>query len=203
MTESLPLAQSALEQRLLAGEFALTTEIVPPVSASAGDILVKAKAYKGLVDAVNVTDGASAKVHMSSLASAALLQSIGVEPIMQMTCRDRNRIALLSDMLGAGALGIRNFLFMRGDNPQAGPYAQAKPVFDVDSLELIQWASTIGRDGKLPDTDAKAGQEIGAAPGFFVGAADSPIDPPADWEPIGLKKKIKSQRANLSFVTFH
>jgi methylenetetrahydrofolate reductase (NADPH) len=134
---------------------------------------------------VNVTDGAGARAHMGSLAAAALLLQSGVEPILQLTCRDRNRIALQSDLLGAAALGIENLLLLRGDDPSAGDHPDAKPVFDVDSLKLTEVARNIRDRNKL-----MSGQKVSGGARFFIGAADSPIDPPAGWKPSRLAAKI-------------
>jgi methylenetetrahydrofolate reductase (NADPH) len=183
---SLSLPGSSLAQRLAAGRFVITTEIVPPVSCNPGDLTAKALPLRGLADAVNVTDGAGAHAHMSATAAAALLVGIGIEPILQLTCRDRNRIALQSELMGAAALGVRNLLLLRGDDPTAGDQPQAKPVFDLDSRTLTQTARAI-RDGRLPH-----GVEVATAAPFFIGAADVPIDPPPDWQPDTLMAKINA-----------
>src|SRR5882672_2871061 len=129
----MPYTVSQLEQTLRARRFAITTELTPPVSFEPDDLLHKARPLKGLADAVNVTDGASARAHMSALAAAALLAREGIEPILQLTCRDRNRIALQADLMGAAALGIHNLLLLTGDDPKAGDQPDTKPVFDIDS----------------------------------------------------------------------
>ena len=112
--------ESLLVRTLKAGQFAITAEVTPPVAADAAAMVTKAEGLRGVVDAVNVTDAASARVPMSSLAAASILAAAGIEPVLQLTCRDRNRIALQSDLLGAGALGIRNLLILRGEDPSAG-----------------------------------------------------------------------------------
>jgi methylenetetrahydrofolate reductase (NADPH) len=132
-----------------------------------------------------VTDAASARVHMSSVASAAILAREGIEPVVQMTCRDRNRIALECDLLGAAALGVHNVLILSGDDPKAGDHPDAKPVFDFNSTALIEVAAMMRDQGKLPSD-----REIKPPPALFIGAADLPIDPPADWTPDGLAAKI-------------
>ena len=189
MTE--PNGQSAapghFEERLRAGRFVVTAEITPPVSANREDLLVKALPLKGLADAVNVTDGAGARAHMSSLAAASILIENGIEPIVQFTCRDRNRIALQSDLLGAAALGVRNMLVLRGDDPKAGDQPDAKPVFDLESRQVMQIAAGIRDRGELP-----SGRKVAGKAQFFIGAADSPLDPPADWKPTSLKQKIEA-----------
>ncbi|MBI3711131.1 MAG: methylenetetrahydrofolate reductase [Proteobacteria bacterium] len=172
---------------LEAGHFAVTAEITPPASTDPKTLLAKALPLRGLADAVNVTDGASARAHMSSLAAAGLLVRSGIEPILQLTCRDRNRIALQSDILGGAALGVRNFLILRGDDPSAGDQPDAKPVFDLDSRALLQTAAGIRDRGELP-----SGRGVEGPTPFFLGVADSPIDPPAGWAPDGLRAKIAS-----------
>ena len=176
-----------LEEKLRGGRFVLTAEVTPPVSADRNDLLAKALPLKGLADAVNVTDGAGARSHLASVTAAAILAEAGVEPILQLTCRDRNRIALQSDLLGAAAFGVRNLLALRGDDPSAGDQPDAKPVFDLDARQLLATARRLRDAGELP-----TGRKIGGKPEFFLGAADNPIDPPAGWEPKGLAAKIEA-----------
>jgi len=173
------------EAKLGAGEFAITAEISPPLSSDPQDLLQRAMPLAGLADAVNITDGASARVHMSALAAAAILVRQGVEPILQLTCRDRNRIALQSDLLGAAALGIRNLLILTGDDPSAGDQPDAKPVFDLDSRKLVETAVAIRDRHELP-----TGRKVAGGAKYFIGVADSPLDPPAGWAPVALKNKI-------------
>src|ERR671938_1795961 len=130
-------AVSDLQARLRSGELVVTAEITPPVSTDPAEFISRAAPLKGLATAVNVTDGAGAKVHLSSLATAHFLVQNGIEPIFQMTCRDRNRLALQGDLLGAIALGVRNVLVLGGDDPKAGDQPDAKPVYDLDSRALI------------------------------------------------------------------
>jgi len=174
-----------LQDKLKARRFVLTAEVTPPVSADRNDLVAKVLPLKGLADAVNVTDGAGARSHLATLASAAILVQEGIEPIMQITCRDRNRIALQSDLMGAAALGVRNLLMLRGDDPSAGDQPDAKPVFDVDTRVLLETARRLRDTGELP-----TGRKIGGRAPFFLGAADSPIDPQPGWEPKGLAGKI-------------
>jgi methylenetetrahydrofolate reductase (NADPH) len=181
---SSPLGES-LAQRLAAGRFVMTAEVVPPVSCDARDLIAKALPLRGLADAVNVTDGAGARAHMSATAAAALLVGAGIEPILQLTCRDRNRIALQGELMGAAALGVRNLLLLRGDDPTAGDQPDAKPVFDLDSRALTEIARSIRDDGKLPH-----GAKVAGAAPFFIGAADSPVDPKPGWQPDSLKAKV-------------
>ncbi len=165
----------------------MTAELAPPVSCDAGDLLRKAKALKGVADAVNVTDGAGARAHMSALAAATLLIGAGVEPILQLTCRDKNRIALQSELMGAAALGAQNLLILTGDDPKSGDQPETKPVFDVDSRTLMETARRLRDEGTLP-----TGRKVDGKAAFFIGAADMPIDPPDGWQPNGLLAKVKA-----------
>ena len=191
-----PPAESQLVRKLLNSEFAITAEITPPVAGGAQTLLDKTMPLKGWVDAVNVTDGASARVSMSSLAAAAILAGNGIEPVIQFTCRDRNRIALMSDLLGAAALGVHNVLILTGDDPTAGDQPDAKPVFDLTSQELIDIAAIMAADGNLPawnvkDSDgAFVSRPINSPPKFFLGAADTPTAVADDKWSGGLHRKI-------------
>ena len=180
-------AESGFARTLLNGEFAITAELVPPASGAPDELLALAEPFRGLVDALNVTDGPRAMVHMSGLAGAALLVREGIEPILQLTCRDRNRIALQADLLGASAVGVRNVLILRGDDPDTNEIPPPKPVFDVDSRDLIQLAARM-RDGEA----LASGREIATAPRLFIGAADTPVDPEPGWRPTGLARKIEA-----------
>jgi methylenetetrahydrofolate reductase (NADPH) len=175
---------SNLKQRLAAGKFALTAEVVPPISGDAQDLLKKAMPLKGLADAVNVTDGAGARAHMGAVAAATIMLNAGIEPILQLVCRDRNRIGLQSDLMGASALGIRNLLILGGDKPSAGDQPEATAVFDLDSKSLSMTAKGIG-EGVLP-----TGTKVVNPHPFFIGAADAPVDPKPDWQPTSLKGKV-------------
>src|SRR5579859_290090 len=174
-------AASELQARLRSGQFVITAEITPPVSTDPAEFLRRAMPLKGLATAVNVPDGAGAKVHLSSLATAHFLVQSGIEPILQMTCRDRNRLALQGDLLGALALGIRNLLIISGDDPKAGDQPEAKPVFDLDSKGLLSLAQQISRHGRLP-----TGAAVKGPTRLFLGAAALPIDPPRDWPAADL-----------------
>ena len=180
-------AASELHSKLRGGEFVVTAEITPPVSTDPSEFLQRALPLRGLATAVNVTDGAGAKVHLSSLAAAHFLAQSGIEPIFQMTCRDRNRLALQGDLLGAVALGIRNVLVLHGDDPKVGDQPDAKPVFDLDSRRLLAMANAIRHEGKLP-----SGTPIHGRVSLVLGAADMPIDPPPGWEPKGLAAKLEA-----------
>src|SRR4029077_19005057 len=183
MTDTTP--SSALEQRLRDGRFVLTAEVVPPAACDADALLQKARPLAGLADAVNVTDGAGARAHMGATAAAAILQQHGIEAILQLACRDRHRLALQGEMMGAAAVGIRDLLLLRGDDPTQGDQKDAKPVFDLDSRGLMEMARAMRDTGALPH-----GQKIAGKPDFFLGAADAPIDPPAGWQPTTLAGKI-------------
>ena len=176
---------SLLGRTLAAGKFALTAELTPPVSTDPTDFLAKALPLKDLATAVNVTDGAGAKAHMSSLVASHYLLQSGIEPILQMTCRDRNRIALQADLIGAMSLGIRNVLILGGDDPKAGDQPETKAVFDLKSQSLIETAHRMRTAHQLP-----TGTEIKGRIGLVLGAADMPVDPPAGWTPKGLIDKI-------------
>ena len=178
---------STLKEKIGRGEFVITAEIVPPLSAAPDKLLAEAAHLRGLVDAINVTDAAAGRTTMSSFASAALLVAGGYEPILQVTCRDRNRIALAGDLLGAAAQGIRNLLILKGDDPKGGDQPDAKPVFDLDSAALMQLARDMRDNGALPSD-----RKIDSPPQFFIGGADVPRRPDEKWNPGGLLAKIKS-----------
>ena len=173
---------TVLAEKINNREFAMTAEIVPPVAASTGPLLAEAEHLRGLVDAINITDGAGATTTMSSLAAAAILSAAGFEPVLQVTCRDRNRIALTADLIGAAAQGSCNLLVLMGDDPAKGDQPEAKAVFDFDSRQLIQLARSLRDDASLP-----SGKPLNDPPAFFIGAADMPLDPPADWKPDALQ----------------
>jgi methylenetetrahydrofolate reductase (NADPH) len=176
---------SLLQARLKSGQFIVTAEITPPVSTDPGEFLRRALPLKGIVTAVNVTDGAGAKVHMSSLAAAHFLLQSGIEPIFQMTCRDRNRLALQGDLLGASALGIRNILVLAGDDPKKGDQPDAKAVYDLDSRGLIATAAALRDTRKLP-----TGTPIDGSISLVIGAADIPVDR----RPTGARRGCSRRR---------
>ena len=176
---------NTLQDKLAAGRFVITAEVTPPVSFDRAELIAKALPLKGLADAVNLTDGAGARPHMAALTAAAILVQEGIEPILQFTCRDRNRIALQSDLIAAAASGVRNLLMLRGDDPSAGDQPDAKAVFDLDARGLLETARALRDKGELP-----TGRQVTGRAEFFLGGADSPIDPPAGWEPKGLAGKI-------------
>lgn len=175
---------SQLGAQLEQGQFVITSEIVPPVSGSPDDLLAVAAPFKDRVAGLNVTDGPGASVHMSSVAASGILAQNGFNPIVQLTCRDRNRIALQAEMLGAAAFGVHDALFLTGDDPSAGDQPEAKPVFDAKSEDLLAWAKQMTDEGTLP-----TGRAIANPPSFFCGAADVPMIPPKGWEPTALKRK--------------
>ncbi len=178
---------SRLEERLRARQFVITAEITPPVSCSADDLLEKARPLRGLVDAVNVTDGASARAHMSAPIAAAILAREGHEPVLQLTCRDRNRLALEAELMGAAAAGVRNLLCLTGDDPKAGDQPETKAVFDINSATLTRIARDLRDKRTLP-----SGRAVAGAANFFIGAADVPSDPPPGWRPEKLAAKVSA-----------
>jgi len=180
-------AISELQKHLRDGSFVVTAELSPPVSTDPAEFIDHALALRGLVTAINVTDGAGSRAHMSSLAAAHFLVRSGVEPILQLTCRDRNRIALQAELLGAAALGIRNILALRGDDPKLGDQPDAKPVFDLDTTGLLATARRMCSEHRLP-----SGAEIKGSVNFVLGAAELPVDPSAGWRPDGLLSKMEA-----------
>ena len=176
---------ATLQDKLRAKRFVITAEVTPPVSADRGELLAKALPLKGLADAVNITDGAGARPHLGAVTAAAILVEQGIEPVLQLTCRDRNRIALQSDLLGAAASGIRNLLMLRGDDPSAGDQPDAKAVFDLDPRALLETARRMRDAGELP-----TGRKFSGRADFFLGSADNPVDPPPGWKPASLQAKI-------------
>ncbi len=178
-------AGSNLERVLTKGCFAVTGELGPPKSHDAEVIRKKAALLKGVVDAVNLTDNQTAIVRMSSIAAGVLVLRAGLEPIIQMTCRDRNRLAMQADLLGASALGIKNVLCLTGDHQSFGNHPFAKNVHDVDSLQLVQIVKGLRDEGKF-----QCGEEIkGGGPRFFIGAAANPFGDPFEFRPYRLAKK--------------
>jgi methylenetetrahydrofolate reductase (NADPH) len=173
------------ERVLRAGRFAVTAELAPPDSADPEEVYRRARVFDGYADAINATDGSGANCHMSSLSVCALLTHIGYAPVMQISCRDRNRIAIQGDILGGAAMGVCNILCITGDGVQAGDHPQAKPVFDLDSVSLLGIARTL-RD----DHHFESGRRISMAPRVFLGAAANPFALPLDWRPERLAKKV-------------
>jgi methylenetetrahydrofolate reductase (NADPH) len=173
------------ERVLRAGGFAITTELAPPDSADPADVYKRARVFDGYVDAINATDGSGANCHMSSLAVCALLTHVGYAPIMQISCRDRNRIAIQGDILGGAAMGVCNMLCLTGDGVQAGDHPQAKPVFDLDCVSLLEIARNLRDEHRF-----QSGRKITFAPRVFLGAAENPSALPHAWRAQRLAKKI-------------
>jgi methylenetetrahydrofolate reductase (NADPH) len=173
------------ERVLRAGGFAVTTELAPPDSADPADVYKRARVFDGYVDGINATDGSGANCHMSSLAVCALLTHVGYAPIMQISCRDKNRIAIQGDILGGAAMGVCNMLCLTGDGVQAGDHPQAKPVFDLDCVSLLEIARNLRDEHRF-----QSGRKITFAPRVFFGAAENPSALPHAWRAQRLAKKI-------------
>jgi len=174
-----------LERVLRAGAFAVTTELDPPDSADPDEVYRRAHVFDGYVDAINATDGSGANCHMSSLAVCALLTRVGYAPVMQISCRDRNRIAIQGDILGGAAMGVCNMLCLTGDGVANGDHPQAKPVFDLDCMTLLEIGRMLRDEHRF-----QSGRKITSAPRVFFGAAENPFSPPVEWRPDRLAKKI-------------
>lgn len=175
-----------LKQKLAAGQFVVCGEIGPPKSADGGVLQSKSRHFKGFVDAVNITDNQTATVRLSSIASAKILMDEGLEPIIQMTCRDRNRLAIQSDLLGAAALGIENVLCLTGDHQIFGDQPEAKGVFDLDSVQLIATVDLMNKGQLL------SGQALKVPTNFLIGAAANPFAEPFEMRLIRLYKKAQA-----------
>ncbi len=178
--------ESALEARIAAGGFAVTAEIGPPKSADGEVVRRKAAALAGLVDAANVTDNQTAVVRLSSIAGAVIAKQAGVEPIVQVTCRDRNRIAIQSDLLGASALGLRNVLCMTGDVAKAGNHPDAKDVFDLTTADLLAMLRNMREEHTFLN-----GEAMRLAPSCFIGATSAPMLGPMDKELARLEERVR------------
>lgn len=178
-------SRGRLERVLRRGLFAITAELNPPDSADPEEVYARALPLAGWVDAINATDGSGANCHMSSVAISALLTRAGYSPVLQISCRDHNRIAIQGNVLGAAALGVSNVLCLTGDGVQAGDHPEAKPVFDLDSISLIATIRRMRDEGLF-----LSGRRITAPPRLFIGAAENPFAPPRDFRPARLAKKI-------------
>ncbi|TSA11919.1 MAG: hypothetical protein D4R74_12345 [Betaproteobacteria bacterium] len=176
---------SRFEALLNSGTFAVTAEFSPPDSADPAEVYAQLEHFRGNVDAINVTDGSGANCHMSSLGVSALLLQSGCEPVMQITCRDRNRIAIQGDILGAAALGIRNLLCLTGDSTVVGDHPDAKPVCDLDSMSLLQTARILRDESRF-----LSGRKLSVSPRLYLGGADNPFAPPFDMRPMRLARKV-------------
>ncbi len=176
----------SLRQAFASGKFVVTTEIGPPKGTDTDEIRRLIDLYKGTVDAVNATDNQSAVMRMSSLAISKIILEHGPEPILQMTCRDRNRIALQSDLLGAHALGIRNVVVMTGDHVLAGDHKQAKPVYDVESVQLLNIINSLNNGTDM------MGAPLRGNTGFFAGAVVTPEANPLEPQLMKFSKKVQA-----------
>ena len=184
-------SESNLEKVFAAGKFAVTAELGPPKCADVGVIKKKAAFLKGNVDAVNITDNQTAIVRMSSIAAGALAMQEGLEPVIQITCRDRNRIAIQSDILGAAAMGLKNILALSGDHQNFGNHVTCKNVYDMDSIQLLQTMKTMRDDKTFINGEeiknSKKDEPVG--PKIFIGAAANPFGDPFEFRVIRLAKR--------------
>ncbi len=178
---------SKIEKIWDSGGFIVTSECGPPRGADSDIVRKKGEFLRGVVDGVNVTDNQTSVVRMSSLSACVILKEMGLEPILQMVCRDRNRIALQSDILGAAALGINNMLCLSGDHQKFGDHPQGKNVYDIDSMQLIQTVCRMREEGKF-----LGGDEIKGKPVIFIGAAENPFADPFEIRAARLGKKVKA-----------
>ncbi|PZM12857.1 methylenetetrahydrofolate reductase [Rhizobium tubonense] len=176
-----------LERVLRRGEFAVTAELNPPDSADPEDVYERASIFNGWVDGINAVDASGANCHMSSVGICALLTRIGYAPIMQIACRDKNRIAIQGDVLGAAAMGVANMMCLTGDGVQAGDQPGAKPVFDLDCMSLLETVRIMRDNAKF-----LSGRKLTKPPQVFLGAAINPFAPPYDFRPYRLAKKIEA-----------
>lgn len=178
-------SRGRLERVLRRGEFAVTAELNPPDSADAQDVFDRASVFDGWVDGINAVDASGANCHMSSVGICALLTRMGYAPIMQIACRDKNRIAIQGDVLGAAAMGVANIMCLTGDGVQAGDQPGAKPVFDLDCMSLLETVRTMRDESRF-----LSGRKLTTPPAVFLGAAINPFAPPFDFRPQRLAKKI-------------
>jgi methylenetetrahydrofolate reductase (NADPH) len=179
------VSNGRLERELRSGKFVVTAELAPPDSALAEDVYERARLFDGYVDGMNATDGSGAHCHMSSVAMCALLTNVGYSPVLQISCRDKNRIAIQGDVLGAAAMGVCNVLCLSGDGVQVGDHPEAKPVFDLDSMSLLETIRVMRDESRY-----LSGRPITTPPQMFLGAAENPGAPPFDFRPYRLAKKI-------------
>ncbi|MFN7012216.1 MAG: methylenetetrahydrofolate reductase [Allorhizobium sp.] len=180
-------SRGRLERVLRRGEFAVTAELNPPDSANPQDVYERAAIFDGWVDGINAVDASGANCHMSSVGICALLTRMGYAPIMQIACRDKNRIAIQGDVLGASAMGVQNIMCLTGDGVQAGDQPGAKPVFDLDCMSLLETVRTMRDEQKF-----LSGRKLTTPPQVFLGAAINPFAPPYDFRPLRLAKKIEA-----------
>lgn len=185
-------SRGRLERILRRGEFAVTAELNPPDSADPKEVYERAAIFDGWVDGINAVDASGANCHMSSVGICGLLTRMGYAPIMQIACRDKNRIAIQGDVLGASAMGVQNILCLTGDGVQSGDQPGAKPVFDLDSISLLETIKMMRDEAKF-----LSGRKLSTPPAVFLGAAINPFVPPFDFRPLHFAKKI---RAGAQFV---
>ena len=178
---------SRLASLLRDGRFVVTAELSSSNSADPDATWRRAEVLRGSVDAINCTDNTGAHVHMSSLAASHLLVEKGLEPVMQLTVRDRNRLALQADLLGAAALGIHNLVLMSGDDVTAGDHPEARRIYDIDSMQLVEVAAAMRDRGTY-----LSGRKLEQAPAFFIGAVENPFAPPLEFRPLRLQKKVQA-----------
>jgi methylenetetrahydrofolate reductase (NADPH) len=183
---------SILERTLRKGLFAVTAELNPPDSADPRDVLKAVEPFRAVTDAVNATDASGANCHMSSIGICSILSRVGYSPVLQISCRDRNRIAIQGDVLGAAAMGVGNVLCLTGDGVGVGDQPGARPVFDFDSLSLLRALKTMRDEGLF-----LSGRKLTTPPRIFLGAAENPCVPPLDWRADRLEKKV---RAGADFI---
>jgi methylenetetrahydrofolate reductase (NADPH) len=183
---------SRLAGLLRDGRFVVTAELSAANSADPEATWRRAEVLRGSVDAINCTDNTGAHVHISSLAAAHLLVEKALEPIMQLTVRDRNRLALQADLLGAAALGVHNIVLMSGDDVTAGDHPEARRIYDIDSMQLVEVAAGLRDRGMY-----LSGRKLEQAPNFFIGAVENPFAPPLEFRPLRLQKKV---RAGADFI---
>ncbi len=176
-----------LQEVLESGVFTVTSELPSIDSASADDVIEAARMLADCCDALNVADGSGAHPHISPLAASSLLVPMGIDPVMHMQCRDRNRLAMQSDLLGASALGVHNVLLLSGDDVTVGDEPESKRVFDFDSMHLIATARALRDNGTF-----LSGRALKSAPHLYIGAASNPFAPPFDWRPQRLLKKVEA-----------
>lgn len=181
------IAGGRLERVLRRGLFAVTAELHPSDSADPQEVYDAALVLSEVCDAINATDASGAHCHMSSVAICALLTRAGYEPVFQVSCRDRNRIAIQGDLLGAAAMGVHNVLCLTGDDVSIGDQPEAKRVFDFDSIQLLRTAQIMRDKGQF-----LSGRKLTHPPRLFLGGASNPFVPPYDWRPLRLAKKVES-----------
>jgi len=179
-------SNSNLARVLQAGHFAVAVEVCPPVGPNLGYVQRQIDQLRGYADAYNVTSNQAASVHVGSLPVSILLKQAGLDPVFQLTCRDHNRLSMQSDLLGAAGFGIVNVLALGGDHVSIGDHPHVKPVYDVDSINLVRMIRMM-RDEQVFENGKKIPR---CAPGFFIGAASNPFAPPFDYRPLRLAKKI-------------